>query len=180
MKSEMLSWTKTILIAIVLAAIIRIFLFANYIVDGQSMLPTMHDGDRLIVNKIVYQLKEPERFDIVVFHADEQRDYIKRIIGLPGDKITYKNDQLYVNGEKLEEQYLEDLKSTVHNQLLTSNFTLEELTGEAIVPENTVFVLGDNRQNSTDSRIIGFISMEDIVGEVNLKYWPLGDLSLYN
>jgi signal peptidase I len=180
MKSEMLSWTKTILIAIVLAAIIRIFLFANYIVDGDSMLPTMHDGDRLIVNKIVYQIKEPDRFDIVVFHADEQRDYIKRVIGLPGDKITYENDQLFVNGEKLEEKYLKDLKNSVHNQLLTNNFSLENLTGETKVPENTVFVLGDNRQNSTDSRIIGFIPIEEIVGEVNLKYWPLGDINIYN
>ena len=91
-KSEIFEWIKALAIAIVLAAIIRYFLFAPILVDGLSMTPTLHDGNRMVVNKIAYKIGEPERFDIVVFHATEEKDYIKRVIGLPGDKIEYKDD----------------------------------------------------------------------------------------
>ncbi|HEY9576982.1 MAG TPA: signal peptidase I, partial [Pseudobacillus sp.] len=94
-KNEFWEWTKAFLIAIGLAAIIRYFIIAPIVVDGESMMPTLNDGDWMIVNK----LGEPERFDIVVFHAPEHKDYIKRVIGLPGDKVEYKDDKLYINGK---------------------------------------------------------------------------------
>jgi len=102
-KNELWEWTKALLIAIGLAAVIRYFLFAPIVVDGHSMMPTLHNGDRMIVNK----LGKPERFDIIVFHAPEQKDYIKRVIGLPGDTVEYKNDVLYINGVAYEEPYLD-------------------------------------------------------------------------
>ncbi|PWA12823.1 signal peptidase I [Pueribacillus theae] len=176
---ELFSWVKTIVVAIIIAFIIRAFLFTNYIVEGDSMLPTMHNGDRLIVNKIGYKIFKPERFDIVVFHANENVDYIKRVIGLPGDQIEYKNDILYINGEQYDEPYLDELKQSFDG-LFTYNFTTEEIIGQKTVPENTVFVLGDNRQDSADSRIIGVIPYDNIVGEVNIKYWPLSDLHFYH
>ena len=179
-KQELASWIKTLVFAVVIALIIRTFLFTNYIVEGESMMPTMHDGDRLIVNKIAYKLDKPERFDIVVFHVDRGADYIKRVIGLPGDEIAYRNDTLYVNGEPVEEPYLEDYKEEVGNRLLTENFTLDEIIGQKTVPENTVFVLGDNRMNSTDSRMIGVVPISQIVGEVNIKYWPLSDFRFFH
>lgn len=171
-KSEVFSWIKTIVVAVIIAVLIRTFLFTNYIVEGESMLPNMNDNDRLIVNKIGYKMYEPERFDIVVFHVDNRIDYIKRIIGLPGEEIAYRNNTLYVNGEPVEEPF------AVHSQ--TKNFTLKEMIGQNTVPEGSVFVLGDNRMNSTDSRMIGAIPIDQIVGEVNVKYWPLTDLSFYH
>jgi signal peptidase I len=93
-KSEFWGWMKTIIIAILLASSVRYFLFAPFVVEGQSMMPTLHDQDRMIVNKIKYSFVKPERFDIIVFHTKDKKDYIKRIIGLPGDRIEYKNDTL--------------------------------------------------------------------------------------
>ena len=102
-KNETLEWVKALLIAFGLAAIIRIFLFTPIVVDGISMMPTLEDGDRMIVNKIGYTIGTPNRFDIVVFHAPEQKDYIKRVIGLPGDTVEYRDDVLYVNGQAYDE-----------------------------------------------------------------------------
>lgn len=176
-KNEFLEWTKAIVIAVLLAVAIRTFLFTPIIVDGQSMEPTLHHQDRMVVSKI----GSPDRFDIVVFHADQSNDYIKRVIGLPGDTIEYKNDVLYINGKAYEEEYLEESKKALKEMfgeeaLLTENFTLEELFGVDTVPEDTVFVLGDNRRNSKDSRHIGFIPFDEIIGNTKLVYWPLKDI----
>ena len=109
-KNELWEWMKALLIAFGLAAIIRFFLFTPIVVDGESMMPTLENGDRMIVNKIGYTVGKPDRFDIVVFHAPEQKNYIKRVIGLPGDHVEYKDDQLYINGKELEEPYLDQYK----------------------------------------------------------------------
>ena len=176
-RSEVFSWIRTILLAVMIAFILRAFLFENYIVEGDSMLPTMHHGDRLVVNKFNYQFSEPERFDVIVFHASSHADYIKRIIGLPGDRIEYKEDVLYINGEPYDEPFLDEIRQP--GETLTYDFTLQQIIGKETVPENSVFVLGDNRRNSTDSRNLGVISFDDIVGEVNLKYWPIADFEFY-
>src|SRR3954469_25046316 len=102
-KNETFEWVKSILGALVIAFIIRSFFFTPIVVDGESMNPTLQDKDRMVVTKI----GEPKRFDIVVFHAPDGRDYIKRVIGLPGDSIEYKNDVLYINGKAYNEPYLE-------------------------------------------------------------------------
>ena len=177
-RNEIFEWVKALVIAILLAAIIRYFLFAPILVDGLSMMPTLKDQDRMVVNKIAYKIGEPERFDIVVFHATEEKDYIKRVIGLPGDTIEYKDDTLYVNGTAYEEPYLDDYKKQVIDGPLTEPFTLEEITGEATVPEGEVFVMGDNRRYSKDSRHIGTVKISEILGKTSLVYWPIEDFGL--
>ncbi|MBM7552770.1 signal peptidase I [Thalassobacillus pellis] len=174
MKKAWLEWGKAFVIAAVLAIIVRMVLFAPVVVEGPSMLPTLKDSDHMIVSKINYTIGNPERFDIIVFHATEKKDYVKRVIGLPGDTVAVKDDQLYINGKKVEEPYLEERKESMPDgQKLTQDFTLEGVTGQKTVPEGHVFVLGDNRNNSTDSRILGFIPYEAIVGEAVLIYWPI-------
>ena len=175
-KNEIWEWVKALMIAVLLAAGIRYFLFAPIVVDGWTMMPTLHDQDRMIVNKLSFKLGEPERFDIIVFHAPENKDYIKRVIGLPGDYIEYKDDTLYVNGQAYEEPYLEEYKQQVIDGPLTEPFTLEEKTGEERVPEGHVFVMGDNRRFSKDSRHIGTIPMDEILGKTSIVYWPFSDI----
>lgn len=174
-KNETWEWLKAIAIAVLLAGGIRYFIFAPIIVDGLSMMPTLHDHDRMIVNKLAYKIGEPHRFDIIVFHAEEGKDYIKRVIGLPGDHIEYKDDTLYVNGKAYKEPYLDEYKKQLVDGPLTESFTLEEITGRKTVPKGYLFVMGDNRRFSKDSRHIGFIPMEKVVGKASIVYWPLSD-----
>ncbi|RFU63301.1 signal peptidase I [Peribacillus glennii] len=175
-KNEIWEWSKALIIAIGLAAVIRYFLFAPIVVDGLSMMPTLHDQDRMIVNKIGYTLGEPKRFDIIVFHAPEKKDYIKRVIGLPGDRIEYKDDTLFVNGKAYNEPYLDEYKKQVNDGPLTDPFTLEETpVGQETVPEGHLFVMGDNRRFSKDSRHIGAVPLEKVLGETNMVYWPVED-----
>ena len=158
-----------------MAAIIRVFLFTPIVVDGVSMMPTLADGDRMIVNKIGYTIGKPDRFDIVVFHAPEQKDYIKRVIGLPGDEVEYRDDILYINGEPIEEPYLDKYKAEVADSPLTEDFTLEEKIQSTVVPEGHVFVLGDNRRKSKDSRHIGVVPIDEIIGNTKIVFWPIKD-----
>ncbi|BCB03334.1 signal peptidase I [Bacillus sp. KH172YL63] len=171
-KNEWWEWMKALLIAVGLAAIIRFFLFAPIVVDGLSMMPTLHNGDRMIVSK----LGAPERFDIVVFHAPEKKDYIKRVIGLPGDKVAYKNDTLYINGKAYPEPYLNEYKDQLSDGVLTEDFTLTDLTGEETVPEGEIFVMGDNRRFSKDSRHIGTVRIDEVIGDTKVIYWPVKDI----
>lgn len=179
-KKAVFDWVMAILIAIVVVFIIQNFFFANYIVHGKSMMPTIHDGNRLIVNKIDYDFNQPERFEMVVFHHSKKEDYIKRIIGLPGDSLRYVDDKLYVNGKALKEPYLKPYKEELVDGALTGDFTLKEITGLKKVPKGYVFVLGDNRRGSYDSRYFGFVSKDKIVGKVDLRYWPFSKFSLMN
>ncbi|TCS79209.1 signal peptidase I [Tepidibacillus fermentans] len=171
---EVYEWIKSLLIAGILAFLIHTFLFAVVIVSGSSMEPTLHNNERLIMNKIIYKTHPPERGDIVVFHATESEDYIKRVIGLPGETIEYKNDQLYVNGKPIDEPYLAQERQEWQSKglLLTKDF------GPITVPADTVFVLGDNRNNSTDSRVIGPIPMSKVVGKANIIIWPFSRISI--
>jgi len=174
---EVFSWIKAIGIAIVLALGIRTYLFAPILVDGASMEPTLHDRERIVLNKFGVDIEDIERFDVIVFHATEEKDYIKRVIGLPGDYIEYKDDVLYVNNKAYDENYLDEYKEQEIGQL-TEDFTLDEITGSATVPEGQLFVMGDNRQNSLDSRIIGTIPIDQVVGKANLIYWPIHDIKI--
>ena len=174
-KNELWEWTKALLIAVALAAVIRYFLFAPIVVDGLSMMPTLKDQDRMIVNKLSYDIGEPKRFDIIVFHAPEKKDYIKRVIGLPGDTIEYKDDTLYVNGKAYKEPYLDKYKKEAEGPL-TYSFKLEETAvGRKTVPKGELFVMGDNRRFSKDSRHIGTIPMSKVIGKTNMVYWPIKD-----
>ena len=172
--SEFLSTLLYCIVALIIFLLIRHFLFAPVSVDGQSMAPTLEDQDRLILNKI----DKIDRFDVIVFPAPSEPDkeYIKRVIGLPGDTIRYQDDVLYINGEQIEEEYLENsIENMTPGDNFTEDFLLAAKTGEETVPEGTYFVMGDNRQNSKDSRFseVGFIDASTVSGTTNLRIWPL-------
>ncbi len=173
-KSDLWEWIKALVIAFLLAALIRFVLFTPIVVDGESMMPTLESGERMIVNKLNYKVGDIQRFDIVVFHAPEKKDYIKRVIGVPGDTLEYKNDQLYINDKKVNETYLQDYKNQiVDGGTLTEDFSLLDYTGKKIIPKGYYFVMGDNRRNSKDSRHIGLVSEEKIVGKASVVFWPI-------
>lgn len=134
-------------------------------VEGNSMEPSLHDAEFVVVNRLAYRWAEPRRGDIVVFRfpLDLQRRFIKRIIGLPGDTIRVEAGQVYVNGQLLEEPYIA---------------AQPRYTGQWEVGEQEVFVLGDNRNNSSDSQNWGMLPVEDILGKAILVYWPPSDLGL--
>ncbi|ATP39332.1 signal peptidase I [Solibacillus sp. R5-41] len=179
-KNELWEWTKALLIAFAIAAFIRYFLFTPIVVDGDSMMPTLENGDRMIVNKFSYKIGEPERFNIVVFHAPEQKDYIKRVIGLPGDYVEYKDDQLYINGEPIDEPYLDAYKAEISEGNLTGDFSLKDIDPSLVngIPEGYVFVMGDNRRFSKDSRHIGLVPQEEIIGNTSIIFWPLNEIAV--
>lgn len=176
-KSELFDWVKALLIAFGIAFIVRLFFFAPIVVDGPSMAPTLTDSDQMIVNKFIYNVSEPERFDIIVFHASARQDFIKRVIGVPGEHVAVEDNVLYINGEPVEEPFMETADGIKHS--MTSDFYLEQLPGGyETIPEEHLLVLGDNRENSTDSRMLGLISMDQIVGKASLIYWPLDRIQI--
>lgn len=178
MKKESFAWLKAIGVGVVIAVFLKTFFISNYVVEGESMLPTLEDGNKLIINKMEYQISDFERFDVIVFHANEKEDYVKRVIGLPGEKIEYRDDQLFINDKKVAEPYLKPWKEQFAGRKFTEDFTLYEKTGFEKVPEGMLFVLGDNRLKSEDSRRFGFISVDQVVGKVNLRYWPITELDI--
>ncbi len=152
-------WIYIILIIIII--LIKIFIVTPVKVNGTSMIDTLHDKDIMILNKISYRFNDIKRFDIVVVD-DKEELIIKRVIGLPGEYIEYKDNKLYVNGKYIKEKFS-------HKD--TDDFSIEELEATEI-PDNCYFVLGDNRVNSKDSRVIGFIPKEQILGKTSLTIFP--------
>ncbi|MGL5082580.1 MAG: signal peptidase I [Microcoleaceae cyanobacterium] len=160
---------KTVGLSIVLALGIRTFVAeARYIPSG-SMEPTLEVNDRLIIDKLGYRFKEPNRGDIVVFSPPDQlksqyKDaFIKRIIGLPGDTVEVKGGTVYVNGEALPEDYIAELP---HEDWPPAGI-------ENVVPADSYLVMGDNRNNSYDSRKWGYVPRENIIGRAILRFWPI-------
>ncbi|WP_040981923.1 signal peptidase I [Oceanobacillus jeddahense] len=173
------NYVRVSVVAVLLIAvffIVRTSLFENYVVNGKSMEPTLYDGNLMMVNTFTSDISNIHRFDVIVFHASEENDYVKRVVGLPGETIEYKDDQLYVNGEYISEDFLQEEKENVEANPFTEDFTLLQVTDEKTVPEGELFVLGDNRVDSLDSRSIGFIPVEEVVGKVDITYWPIKQL----
>jgi len=169
-KKEIWEWLAALVIGILIVTLVKVFLVTNYEVVGQSMMPTLNDKDKVIVSKMT----EVKRMDIVIFHGDQQEDYVKRVIGLPGDTITYENDELFINNKRIKEPYLQSYSAFNNpNENFTGDFELEELTGSQRVPSGKLFVLGDNRISSMDSRYFYFVDTEEIVGTVKARYWPI-------
>ncbi|WP_338079442.1 signal peptidase I [Aquibacillus halophilus] len=175
-KEELFSWIKAIVVALLIVLISRQFFITPSIVKGESMMPNLHDGDRIILSKMT----RIDRFDEIAFHAPDSDDnYVKRVIGIPGDSIVMKEDNLYINGVVYEEPYLDKQRSDLpSNQSLTEDFNLKQLTGEQHVPDGYLFVLGDNRLISKDSRYFGFISEESVIGDVKIRIWPLNTFGI--
>ena len=138
----------------------------TFVIVGRSMEPTFHDTQRLLVNKIVYNLHEPERGDVIIFRPpnNQEVDYIKRIIALPGDTIEVKDEVVYVNGTRLDESYIKS----------PPRYTLNQRE----IPENNYFVLGDNRNNSNDSHSGWLVPRQNIIGKAWLSIWPPGEWGL--
>ncbi|MDF9841408.1 MULTISPECIES: signal peptidase I [unclassified Paenibacillus] len=182
-KNEVLEWVKAIAIALVLVVLIRWLLFKPFIVDGPSMQPNFHTGERVIVNEILYDIRSPQRGEVIVFHVpSEGRDFIKRVIAVAGDTVKVEGDVVTVNGEPVDETYIQEAIDARHaNNALYNNkdFPNEEVP-DGTVPEGHVFVMGDNRSDSTDSRMIGYVPLGDIVGRADLIFWPVQDISIIN
>lgn len=169
---ELFSTLITLAAALTVVLLLRTFIFSPVIVKGESMSPTLANSDRILLLK----MEKVKRFSIVTFPApdDPSQNYVKRVIGLPGDSISYKNDVLEINGKAYEEPYLDEYKAQLPERtLLTNDFTLEQITGDEVIPEGEYLVLGDNRQNSKDSRMIGYIKADDIQGVADYRIWPI-------
>lgn len=155
---------ETILLTLVIFIVINA-LTGRFRIEGPSMKPTLHEGEYLIISKIIYKLHPPQRGDIIVFHhpQDQTRDLIKRIIGLPGEEVEILDGQVYINGGLLQEPYVTSWGGRPSRQQLGPD---------------EYFVLGDNRPNSDDSRSWGGLAREMIVGKAWLAYWPPEDWGL--
>lgn len=162
-------WVAVVVGAVVVALLVKTFLVQAYKIPSESMEPTLAPGDRVLVNKLSYDLHDINRGDVVVFHRpegwqqdpDAPDDLIKRVIGLPGDTLVAKDGEVYVNGERLEEPYVPDGVPTTN------------LDEPVEVPEGEIFVMGDNRENSFDSRFNGTVDEDLVVGRAFLVMWPL-------
>ncbi len=160
------------IIIIIVVLFVKTYIIAPIQVNGVSMDSTLKDGDIMLLNKLQYKRHGVERGDIVVIKS-RGTHIIKRIIGLPGDSIKVEDNVLYINGKEYKEEYLD--KGTV-----TNNFSLEELFDTDQVPKGTYFVMGDNREDSLDSRILGFIDEDDIEGIASITIFPFDRLGSKN
>lgn len=179
-KNEIFEWTKALLIAVALVFLIRWLAFTPFIVDGESMQPNFNNGERMIINKLIYDFRDPKRFEVIVFLAPEGKDFIKRVIGLPGDKIRVDGDNVYINGEPISEPYIQAEIDLAATEGRIYNSSIVSITEEVTVPEDSLFVMGDNRPRSKDSRFsdVGFVGFDAIVGRADVVYWPLSSFRL--
>ena len=171
MSNKTLDWLKevveTIVIAFVLAFLIKTFIVGSFYIPSGSMKPALQIGDRIMAYKVFYRLKNVKRGDIIIFKypLNKRKDFVKRAIGLPGDEILIKNKKVYVNGKLLDEPY------AVHSDNWNSGFPRDEY-GPIKVPPNSLFAMGDNRDSSDDSRYWGFVPEDNLIGRAFLVYWP--------
>lgn len=158
---------ETVVLALILFLVIR-QVIQNYRIESHSMEPNFYEGQFVLVNKLAYKLGEPQRGEVLVFHnpGNPDEDYIKRIIGLPGDTVEVVGDTVMINGQELPEPF-------PHNQNPEGSYS-----GPTIVPDGTLFVMGDNRPNSSDSRRIGTIPEDLVVGKAWLRVWPFNQFGL--
>jgi signal peptidase I len=168
---NVLEWVLIIGGAFLVAFVVKTFLIQAFFIPSGSMLPTLHEDDRVLVNKLSYDLHDVNRGDLVVFErpegetAGQIKDLIKRVVALPGERIEQRDGDVYIDGQLLEEPYLDDGTETTN---------LEPQT----VPEDHVFVMGDNRDDSMDSRVFSAIDEDLIVGRAFVRVWPLNHLGL--
>ncbi len=170
LKHWLFDWTETIIVAFVLALIIRAFFLQVFWIPSSSMEPTLDIQDRIVVNKVVYHFREPRRQEIVVFRQASQqekepkKDLIKRVMGLPGETLEIKDGIVYINGKEIEEDH------PLNRDF--SNF------GPVDIPRDSYFVLGDNRPASADSRYWGFLPGKNIIGPAFIRIWPFSKVGL--
>jgi signal peptidase I len=163
LKEELLAWVKTLLSAAVYAVLIVTFCFQVARVEGQSMAPTLEDQDRLIVNKLVYRIGEPRRGDIVMLYypLNPDKSFVKRVIAEEGDTVRIVDGRVYVNDIPLKDDYV------------SNEYRSHDDWGPQVIPEGYYFVMGDHRNNSSDSRHWGMVPKRYIIGKVQLRWWPV-------
>ena len=147
-------------------------------VSGYSMMPTITDGDRLVVNK----LGTIKRFSLVYYRDPNSKETsIRRVVGLPNERLTYRSDQLYINDQEVVERFLEEAKeqAKANETQITEDFTLSEVLQTDVISEETYFVLGDNRSYASDSRDFGTIKRRDIIGTVEMRWLPFHRLTRF-
>lgn len=159
------------LVIIFIILFIITFVFGVTSVVGSSMSPTLKDGEVLILNKFKYRFSDIKREDIISLKYADTKYLIKRVIGLPGEKVEIINNKLYINGIEYVEEYLS-------KELNYQDFKLSDLN-YTVIPDDMYLVLGDNRENSLDSRKIGLIKKEDIEGKIALRFWPINKLKFF-
>lgn len=176
---------------VALVAIILLLLLStvveNFRVDGHSMYPTLHNNELVLVDKLSYDFISPQRGDIIVFHfpyaqPGHPKDYIKRIIAIPGDRVSIHSDAVYVNGRRLHESYV--AKPPTHGscmgRVMCYAMGTIPYTYSSIVPRGEYFVLGDNRNDSDDSHLWGLLARKYIIGRAILSYWPPQNIGILN
>jgi signal peptidase I len=162
-KEELVAWIKTLMSAAVYAVIIVTFGFQVARVEGQSMAPTLEDQDRLIVNKLVYRISDPRRGDIVMLYypLNPDKSFVKRVIAEEGDTVRIVDGRVYVNDIPLKDDYV------------ATEYRSHDDWGPQVIPEGYYFVMGDHRNNSSDSRHWGMVPKKYIIGKVQLRWWPV-------
>ena len=168
-----LDFLETIVVSLAIFALVYLFLFQPHQVDGRSMEPNFHNGEYILTDKVSYRLHEPKRGDVVVFHSpqDERIDFIKRIIGVPGDEIKISDGHVVLNGTQLKEDYIND-----PGQVLSGRYIRE---GASVnIPDGQYMVMGDNRLHSSDSREWGLVTRAGIVGRAFFRYWPVSEFGV--
>jgi signal peptidase I len=166
------SLIETILVALVLAIVLYLFIMTPHEVVGSSMHPTYQNGEFLMANKITYQFAEPQRGDVIIFKYSDTQDFIKRIIGIPGDEVMIKDGKIYINGELLNEtDYLD-------SSVITNGGSYIHEGQSIILSDTEYFVCGDNRTNSSDSREFGPIEDTQIKGKAWIVYFPFNQFRL--
>lgn len=162
-KSELREWLETIGIALVFALLLRTLVIQVYKVEGDSMLPNFHTGEMVLVNKFIYKIRAPQPGEVVVLDdpMSPRRQLIKRVIAVAGERVEVRDDRVYINGRPLAEDYIDPA--------LLRHETLAATT----VPADSIYVMGDNRGNSSDSRRIGPIPVTKLEGKAILRYWPM-------
>ncbi|KRG09016.1 signal peptidase I [Staphylococcus sp. NAM3COL9] len=179
MKKEILEWIVSIVVAVALVLLIVNFVAKPYTVKGDSMDPTLKDGERVMVNLFGYKFGDIKNGNVIVFHATKESDYVKRVIGTSGDNVEYKKDKLFVNGKEVEEPYLDSNKKNKQYEYITGSFETKDLNqvdGKNKIPKDKLLVLGDNREVSKDSRSFGLIDEDQVVGKVSFSFWPLNEM----
>ncbi len=168
-----LDFLETIVVALSIFVVVYLFLVQPHEVKGSSMEPNFHNNDYILTDKISLKLHAPERGNVVIFKSpnNPEVDYIKRVIGLPGEKVKVLNGYVYVNDKKLNEPYLAD-----RTNLFPGSFVQEGI--DITVPEEEYFVMGDNRPHSSDSREFGPIQGNSIIGKAFIRYWPITNIGL--
>ena len=177
LKKELFELAKTFIVCLILVKLLTTFVICPVRVDGNSMYPTLHDESLGIVNLFSVKFGQIERQDIVVVrYKSENESWVKRVIGLPGDRIACRNNKVYINGEVLEEPYLHTVyvsEETNKRGYFTTDFE------EIILKENEYFLMGDNRVMSRDSRMVGVFHKEDIVGKDIYVFFPFEHMGIY-